>query len=65
VRVQVAGDGDAFRWFVRWRDAGRWQSRLAPASLATLTLIGGNIDGVAVAAVDRVGNASPDAVWRR
>ncbi len=65
VRVQVAGDGDAFWWFVRWRDAGRWQSRLAPASLTTLTLIGGNIDGVAVAAVDRVGNASPDAVWRR
>ena len=65
VRLRLAGDGDAYWWYVRWRDGGRWHARLTRASQSLVTVTGSNIDGVAVAAVDRVGNASPDAVWRR
>lgn len=65
VRVRLTGDAETYWWFVRWRDAGRWQARLVRASQDTVALPGARIDGVAVAAVDRLGNASPDAVWRR
>lgn len=65
VQVRLAGVADVYWWFVRWRDAGRWHARLIRASQETVTFPGSRIDGIAVAAVDRLGNASPDAVWRR
>ena len=64
VQVRLTGDADAYWWSLRWRDAGRWQARLMRATQGAVTLVGARIDGVAVAAVDRFGNASPDAVWR-
>jgi hypothetical protein len=65
VQVRLTGATDAYWWFIRWRDAGRWQARLVRASQGMVTFTGSRIDGVAVASVDRLGNASPDAVWRR
>lgn len=64
LRVNVTGDADAYWWLVRWRSAGVWSQRVVPAGLRSLSIAATAVEGVAVAAVDRVGNASADAVWQ-
>ncbi len=64
LRVNVTGDADAYWWLVRWRSAGVWSQKVVPAGLRSLSIAAIAVEGVAVAAVDRVGNASADAVWQ-
>ncbi len=63
LRVNVTGDADAYWWLVRWRSAGVWSQKVVPAGLRSLSIAATAVEGVAVAAVDRVGNASADALW--
>jgi uncharacterized lipoprotein YddW (UPF0748 family) len=52
-------------WYlIRWRTGGRWSQRLQRASALTADVPTAGTDGVVVNAIDKVGNASPDAVWR-
>lgn len=62
-QVNVSGDADAYWWLIRWRVAGEWSQQLIPAGRRVLTVTAGAVEGVAVAAIDRVGNASAHATW--
>jgi hypothetical protein len=62
--VGITGDPDAYWWLVRWSVAGVWSARLLPATQSSLLVMVAGVEAVAVTAVDKVGNASTDAVWR-
>jgi uncharacterized lipoprotein YddW (UPF0748 family) len=64
VTILLGSDADAYWWLVRWRDEGVWRQRRIPATQLSVPITGTGIDGVAVAAIDHVGNASTHAVWR-
>lgn len=57
--------GEPLAWhLIRWRRNGAWMQTLQRANLATAEVPALGTDAVVVNAVDRVGNASPDAIWR-
>nr|AKQ02756.1 hypothetical protein [uncultured Gemmatimonadetes bacterium Rifle_16ft_4_minimus_37772] len=62
--VTVTGDAGAYWWLVRWRSGGTWLQRLVPAAQRSVAITTLGVDGVAVTAINRVGNASGNAVWR-
>lgn len=64
LQVGITGNPDAYWWLVRWRVAGDWSERLLPATQSSLLVSVTGVEAVAVTAVDKVGNASTDAVWR-
>jgi hypothetical protein len=66
LRVSIAPDGgDALSWFlVRWRTNGTWSQKTLPVVSRSVDVVAAGVDGVVVNAIDRVGNASADAVWR-
>lgn len=55
-------------WLVRWRTGSSWSQRLVPWTESTIDIPAAsgstNTDAVVVTAIDRAGNASPDAIWR-
>lgn len=55
---------DSWWWLVRWRAAGTWRQRLVPVTQRTVDVPAANVDGIVVNAIDRVGNASGNVVWR-
>lgn len=69
VQVTAVGSGLLSWWLIRWRNGTTWSQRVVPASQLTHDVPGtaGGIatSAVVVNAIDRVGNASADAVWRR
>ncbi|MFN5582741.1 glycoside hydrolase family 10 protein, partial [Gemmatimonas sp.] len=64
LQVTTSASGDAWWWLLRWRVNGAWRQRLVPSTQRTVDIAASGVDGVVVNAVDRVGNASADAVWR-
>ncbi|MBL0171263.1 MAG: family 10 glycosylhydrolase [Gemmatimonadaceae bacterium] len=56
-------------WLIRWRNGTAWSQRVAPGSQNThfipSTGVGGATNAIVINAVDKVGNASGDAVWRQ
>ena len=66
LRVNITPTGsDVLSWFlVRWRTNGVWSSKILPVVSRSVDVPAAGVDGVVVNAVDRVGNASADAVWR-
>ncbi|MBA3891121.1 MAG: family 10 glycosylhydrolase [Gemmatimonadaceae bacterium] len=67
-RATLASSGEPVRFYhVRYRAGTTWTTQVISGSTTTLTLpsvAGSAIDWVVVNAIDRVGNASPDATWR-
>lgn len=63
-RVGVTGDADTYWWLLRWRTGGTWSQSLIPGSARVLSVPVAGTDAVVVNAVDKVGNASADAVWQ-
>jgi len=64
--VTITGSSSDVRWWhVRWRVGTTWSSRLVPSNSASTTAPSSVADAVVVNAVDKAGNASADAVWRR
>jgi hypothetical protein len=56
---------ESLSWYLtRWRTGGRWSQRLQRAAALTADVPTAGTDGVVVNAIDKVGNASPDVVWR-
>ncbi len=66
LRVSIAAaTGEPLAWhLVRWRNNGVWTQKLLRATVATVDVPLSGTDGVVVNAIDRVGNASIDVVWR-
>lgn len=64
VTFTLGGGSDAYWWLVRWRSSGTWRQKLLPATQRTTDVPSNGLEGVVVTAIDRVGNASPDVVWR-
>ena len=66
LRVSISPTGsDALAWFlVRWRTNGAWSQKTLPSVSRAIDFVAAGVDGVVVNAIDRVGNASADAVWR-
>ena len=66
LRVTVTpASGEALAWYlIRWRTNGAWAQRLQPATALTADVPLTGTDGVVVNAIDKVGNASADVVWR-
>jgi uncharacterized lipoprotein YddW (UPF0748 family) len=70
LRVAIAGEpGEPLSWWlVRWRNGASWAQRLILPSVRALDVPGsvGGVatDAVVVNAVDVVGNASANALWR-
>lgn len=61
----TAAGGEPLSWYlIRWRSNGVWSQRLQPATTLTADVPTAGTDGVVVNAIDRVGNASADVVWR-
>lgn len=58
-------DTDTWTFLLRWRVSGEWRQRVIPSTQRATELPAANIDGVVLNAIDRVGNASTDAVWRK
>ena len=57
--------GEPLSWYlIRWRTNGTWSQRLQRVAALTADVPLAGTDGVVVNAIDRVGNASPDVVWR-
>ncbi len=65
LQVAISGGADVQWWLLRWRASGVWYQRLLPVSLTAPVISAAGVDGVVVTAVDRAGNASTNAVWRR
>jgi len=71
LRVAVtAGSSEPLSWWlVRWRNGTSWSQRLVPASGATVdvpgTSGGAATSAIVVNAIDQVGNASSEVLWRR
>lgn len=64
--VTILGGSSDTRWYlVRWRIGTTWAQKLLPANVASTTAPSVLADAVVVNAVDKAGNASTDAVWRR
>jgi uncharacterized lipoprotein YddW (UPF0748 family) len=55
-------------WLVRWRNGTTWSQRLAHASATSIDVPSSSTAGstrvIVLNAIDRVGNASADAIWR-
>jgi len=52
-------------WYlIRWRTNGAWSQRLQRVSALTADVPSAGTDGVVINAIDKVGNASTDVVWR-
>ena len=70
LRVTVGGDpGKPLSWWlVRWRNGTTWSARRVNAETRVFDIVDASgvstIDGVVVNAIDRVGNAGPNAIWR-
>jgi hypothetical protein len=70
LRVAIAGEpGEPLSWWlVRWRNGASWAQRLILPSVRALDVpasVGGvATDAVVVNAIDVVGNASANAIWR-
>jgi hypothetical protein len=66
LRVTVTpASGEALAWYlIRWRTNGAWAQRLQQATALTADVPLTGTDGVVVNAIDKVGNASADVVWR-
>ena len=61
----TSGSSKPLSWFlVRWRANGAWSQRTVPASSRSVDITAGGVDGIVVNAIDKVGNASPDVIWR-
>ena len=67
-RATVTSSGEPVRFYhVRYRAGNAWAAQVFDGAATSLQLAapaGGAIDWVVVNAIDRVGNASPDATWR-
>ena len=65
----VTSSGEPVRfWVVRYREGNQWKTQLFAGSESRLTVgdrSAAAVDWVVVNAVDRVGNLSADATWRR
>lgn len=59
------GDGDTRSLLLRWRVNGEWRQRVIASVQRAADIPAANVDGVVLNALDKVGNASADAVWRR
>jgi uncharacterized lipoprotein YddW (UPF0748 family) len=56
--------GDKVRlWLLQTRRAGAWTTQVVAASVRSHSFSGAAPDGIAVAAVDRVGNLGSPAIW--
>ena len=68
VRFPAAVSEPLSWWLIRWRNGTMWSHRVVPASQTfydvPATTAGVVTSAVVVNAIDRVGNASSDAVWR-
>ncbi|MEQ1693121.1 MAG: family 10 glycosylhydrolase, partial [Gemmatimonas sp.] len=68
VQFPVAAGEPLSWWLMRWRNGTSWSQRVVPVSQAfydvPATTSGVPTSAVVVNAIDRVGNASADAVWR-
>ena len=68
IRVTASSSEPLSWWVIRWRSGTEWLQRVLPASQASYDLpapvSGGLTTAIVVNAVDRVGNASGDAIWR-
>ncbi len=52
-------------WYLlRWRTSGTWSQRLQRVAALTADVPAAGTDGVVINAIDKVGNASADVVWR-
>ncbi|PHX65891.1 MAG: hypothetical protein CK550_02280 [Gemmatimonadetes bacterium] len=52
-------------WYlIRWRTNGTWSQRLQRVAALTADVPSAGTDGIVVNAIDKVGNASTDVVWR-
>lgn len=64
--VSILGASSDTRWFlVRWRIGTTWAQKLLPANVASTTAPSVLADAVVVNAIDKAGNASTEATWRR
>lgn len=67
-QVTVMPNGtDAWWWLIRWRSGGVWQQMLRPAANRAFDIQAsgtGGIEGIVVTAINRVGVASSDVLWR-
>jgi hypothetical protein len=50
---------------LRWRVNGEWRQRVIASVQRAADIPAANVDGVVLNALDKVGNASADVVWRR
>jgi hypothetical protein len=52
-------------WYlIRWRTNGTWSQRVQRVAALTADVPSAGTDGIVVNAIDKVGNASTDVVWR-
>ena len=52
-------------WYlIRWRTNGTWSQRLQRVAALTTDVPNAGTDGIVINAIDKVGNASTDVVWR-
>lgn len=51
-------------WLIRWRNGTTWTQRLLPSTVTTYDVPSAGTNAIVVNAIDRVGNASVDALWR-
>ena len=63
------GGGEPLAWWlIRWRQGATWFQRVVPASARAhevpATDVNGTTTAIVVNAIDRVGNASTDVIWR-
>ena len=66
LRVSITPIGsDLLAWhLVRWRTNGAWAQKTLSSASRSIDVTAAGVDGVVVNAIDRVGNASVDVVWR-
>jgi uncharacterized lipoprotein YddW (UPF0748 family) len=69
LQVTTASTASLSWWLIRWWNGSSWSQRVAPATLSSHTIpvtSGGSATAaIVVNAIDNVGNASADAVWRK
>lgn len=63
--TMLGSSSDVRWWLVRWRIGTTWAQKLLSANVAATTAPSVLADAVVVNAIDKAGNASLDAVWKR
>jgi len=69
LQITDAGSKPLSWWLVRWRSGGTWFQRVVPFTDRRVDVpprtLTADTDAIVVNAIDLVGNASPDAIWRK